>query len=178
MHSIGQLPVSVVSLIRFVSATMVFLPQLLKYRGDLGPVQAGIEIGLWSSIGYVNQALSLQFISASKVSFFSGLGVLFVPLLDYLFRDKERSEHKEVTFLSTIFSIFPALLAFSGVAILECVGVEPPQWRDFILVLTPMSFALNFWRGEQLARKYPNDTHVMVGSTLATVSAISCLWVS
>ena len=122
--------------------------------------------------------MSLQFTSASKASFFSGLGVVFVPLLDYIFkrekRERERdqpetSSHKKSPFHS-------ALIAFLGVAILECGGIEPPHVKDLFLLLTPMAFATSFWRAEKVSRKYPQYTTLTVFGTMLTVSVTSIIW--
>ena len=45
---------------------------------------AGLELGLWASLGFLSQSLALQSSSASKVSFFSGLTVVVTPLIAYI----------------------------------------------------------------------------------------------
>ena len=44
---------------------------------------AGLELGLWASLGFLAQSLALQTSSASKVSFFCGLTVVVTPLIAY-----------------------------------------------------------------------------------------------
>jgi drug/metabolite transporter (DMT)-like permease len=164
--------------IRFLLATIVFIPDLIKNSFNFNAFLGGVEIGIWCSIGFITQAMSLQFTSASKASFFSGLGVVFVPLLDYIFkrekRERERdqpetSSHKKSPFHS-------ALIAFLGVAILECGGIEPPHVKDLFLLLTPMAFATSFWRAEKVSRKYPQYTTLTVFGTMLTVSVTSIIW--
>jgi drug/metabolite transporter (DMT)-like permease len=165
-----SLPPSIAAALRFLLASICFLPHVLSFRGNYRAILGGVEIGLWSSVGYISQALSLQHTSASKTAFFSGLGVLFVPLLDFLFRrNKSQNNSKDSHFMAP-------LLAFCGVAFLEWGGMEAPKIDDIFLAVTPMAFALAFWRVEQLSRRFPEDTPVIVGSLLIAVTLISSVW--
>jgi len=191
-----ELPSSIVSLIRFVFASFIFLPRSVQYlyrmhnnlrsnreyyegskRLALGPIWGGIEVGLLSTMGYISQSLCLQFSTPSKCSFSMGLNILFVPLLDFAFKSHES------TILSRMYGnlidisrTVPALLAFTGVIFLECGGMDPPQFKDLLLLVTPWAFSAAFWRGEYYARKYPSDTSAMVGTLLGTSAFFSVLW--
>ena len=191
-----ELPPSIVSLIRFVCASMIFLPKSIKYLfrmfenlrtnreyyGDskfvaLGPIWGGLEVGLLSTVGYISQSMCLQFSTPSKCSFSMGLNVLFVPFLDFVFKDqKSNSFSKTVGESRSLSRVLPALLAFIGIAFLECGGMEPPQFKDLFLLVTPLTFSAAFFRGEYYARKYPLDTSAMVGSLLGTTALFSLLW--
>ena len=132
---------------------------------------------------------------ASKTAFMAGLGVLFVPLLERYFGPQHKHIHSspryknihcslkssELSFddswQSTLRFWTPPLLAFVGVAILECsAGYEPPQWRDLLLFISPAAFGLNFWRAERLVRRHPNSTHLITGTSLCTITAVTAIW--
>lgn len=73
--------------------------------------------------------------------------------------------------------IIPPLLAIIGAAILEWNGLEEPaDMSDIFLLLTPFSFAMCFWKSQDHSRVYPNDTGVITGTMLSTVSVITFLW--
>eukprot|EP01041_Mallomonas_annulata_P004961 gene4961-9927_t len=163
----STLSAQLVTLIRFALAALFYVPGLLKSKFNKRAVMRGVEIGLFCSIGYISQAVSLTHSPASKTAFMCGLGVLFVPLLDYFFGKKGP------IFLT---SFIAPVLAFFGVISLECGSIEPPVLSDVLLLITPIAFALNFWRAEKHVRENPNDVHIITGSSLVTICGISAVW--
>lgn len=59
-----QLDVSIITAIRFFLASVALAPFLFKQ--SLEVLLAGLEIGLWVSIGYITQAIGLETTQASK----------------------------------------------------------------------------------------------------------------
>lgn len=156
---------SIVTFFRFLISLSLFLPVILRRKSSWNVVLSGARIGMWAGLGFMTQAVSLQFTSASKASFFAGLSVLFVPLLDAL-----RGQGFDKS------QFLPALLAFSGVAFLELGGIEPPHWKDIFLALPPLSFAISFREAAKAARKYPKDSKLVVVGSLILITFQSLVW--
>lgn len=71
--------VSVITAFRFALATLSLLPFLLKASKEV--LFAGLEVGLWVSLGYITQAVGLETTEASKSAFICSLTVVLVPLI-------------------------------------------------------------------------------------------------
>lgn len=74
--------VSVITAFRFALATLSLLPFLLKASKEV--LFAGLEVGLWVSLGYITQAVGLETTEASKSAFICSLTVVLVPLIQGL----------------------------------------------------------------------------------------------
>lgn len=59
------------SAVRFVMSAIPFLPFVIRARGDVQTRNAGIELGLWVSLGYLVEALALLTADAGRASFIS-----------------------------------------------------------------------------------------------------------
>ena len=59
------------SAVRFVMSAIPFLPFVLRARDDVQIRKAGIELGLWISLGYFVEALGLLTADAGRASFIS-----------------------------------------------------------------------------------------------------------
>lgn len=96
---------------RFGVAALVSSPLLWIKRQDWDVIKAGLECGLWISLGYGTQALALGSgaISAGKCAFICSLTVVFVPLLQTVAYGKPLK----------LGNVAAALIALSGVAVLE-----------------------------------------------------------
>lgn len=194
------LPPTLVTTVRFLIGSLFFIPSiaigLLKKKIDIKLLLYSIEVGVWCSLGFIAQAVTLNFTAASKVSLFSSVSVVLPPIYDYLYGKLNESTQVKVNtdvrvvnyhsnpFINQMINIITSpfvcpVLALVGAAILEWgphEGIETPRMDDFYLLLTPLSFALTFWRSEKIALEYPNDIMVITGVMLATVTVISCVW--
>lgn len=183
-----NVPVGASTSLRFGLSALVSLPWLLpsgkelKKKGNFfeladpslfwGSTFAGMEVGFWTSLGYVAQAVGLETIDASKSAFICSLAVVFVPLLDCL-TGKKLS-------LKKFFGIF---MAVSGVGLLELGGslfsVETEtalpalSSGDYLSFLQPIAFGIGFWRMENSAEKYPNETARLTSAQLFAVGLAS-----
>eukprot|EP00553_Chaetoceros_curvisetus_P013798 CAMPEP_0204637104 /NCGR_PEP_ID=MMETSP0717-20131115/35608_1 /ASSEMBLY_ACC=CAM_ASM_000666 /TAXON_ID=230516 /ORGANISM="Chaetoceros curvisetus" /LENGTH=422 /DNA_ID=CAMNT_0051656385 /DNA_START=708 /DNA_END=1976 /DNA_ORIENTATION=- len=97
------------ALARFGVAAAASTPFLINQRKDV--ILAGLECGLFISLGYFTQALALSTISAGECAFICSLTVVVVPLLSALFFGKPV---KPINLVS-------GLLAIVGVGVLEGV---------------------------------------------------------
>jgi len=78
--------VALLTAIRFALATLSLLPFLLKASKEV--LKAGLEVGLWVSLGYITQAVGLETTQASKSAFICSLTVVIVPLINGLLGKK------------------------------------------------------------------------------------------
>lgn len=168
------LPVASSSVLRFGLASLVTLPWLLPANNHsnnddkVGAIMAGLEVGVWNSIGYMSQAIGLETTLASKSAFLCSLAVLVVPLLDFVFKGKTVKSHECVG----------VVLALVGVAGLELGGGGDSSTAmaldlsaDGISLLQPFFFGLGFWKMEQAMHQYPNQA---TRSTAAQLLAVFC----
>lgn len=116
--------------LRFIIAAAVFLPVFVS-RPTCRQVQiAGIELGFWSALGYVTQAMALSSTDASRASFLSTFTVILVPIINGL-------NGRGVAARTWI----GAVVALLGVACLE-KGGAPPSVGDLWGVLSATGFAI------------------------------------
>ena len=169
------------STLRFGMAALVTAPWLLKVEKEhkdsrwetlfdpngreFQAAMAGLEVGMWNSIGYVAQAVGLETTSASKSAFLCSLAVVMVPMLDYLSGKKLLTRQ-----------VVGAVLAVIGVGVLELEGMsslsdfanslEP---GDIASLIQPIAFGLGFWRVESAMSKFPNEADRATGAQLLAV---------
>lgn len=63
------------SAVRFLMSAIPFLPFVFQARDEVQTRNAGIELGLWVSLGYLSEALGLLTSDAGRASFISLLTV-------------------------------------------------------------------------------------------------------
>lgn len=100
-------PPSEAALARFGLAATVSIPLLLQQRWDV--IRAGLECGLWISLGYFTQALALSTIDSGQCAFICSLTVVFVPVAASLLYGKPIRPY----------NIIAAMVALAGVGVLE-----------------------------------------------------------
>jgi len=136
---------------------------------------AGMEIGLWNSIGYIYQAIGLQSTCAGKSAFICSLAVVTVPVLDYVFKSK-KMEGK---------AIIGAILAVVGVGFLELDGLDlmsnaqqltAPSSGELATLVQPLVFGMGFWRMESAMNKYPDEVLRLTASQLFAVFLASIFY--
>ena len=190
---------SIISLFRFFIASICFIPQFLSYKGDFKSLLKCIEIGIWSGLGFISQAYSLQYSSSSKVSFFCGTGVVMPPIISYIshkLSSKQPSEShltqpapSRQSFLSHIthmlYNIYyeipkllplSSILALCGGVVMELGGLEAPTWYDLSLLFAPFSFAMCFWKSDLYNKQHPNQSLFVTGTLLATTTFMCMIW--
>merc|ERR1719384_2343246 len=100
-------PPSEFAYFRFGVAAVACIPFLVNKRMDI--ILAGLECGIWVTLGYFSQALALSSISSGKCAFICSLTVVVVPVIEAVFFGKPM---KKSNFIS-------GALAIGGVGILE-----------------------------------------------------------
>ena len=89
-----------------------------------------LELGFWLFIGYYSQALGLQFTSAGRGGFITGLSVVLVPVILGLMG-------KPVTRRIAIAS----LVAILGLGLISSDGMAPNR-GDLLILLTALAYAI------------------------------------
>jgi drug/metabolite transporter (DMT)-like permease len=181
----SDLPVGLSSALRFGLAALATSPWLFAKNKNSNDVQAasqadsnglspqvmatlaGLEVGMWNSVGYVAQAVGLETTLASKSAFLCSLAVVTVPLLDFIWG--KRLLPREMV---------GALLAIGGVAVLELGGLD--DWTltagDWASLVQPVAFGIGFWRMEKAMHKYPNEANRSTAGQLMAVFLGSLLY--
>ena len=133
----------------------------------------GVEVGLYSTLGYYAQAESLRTSSASVTAFICSLSVIVVPMLDMMFTEcKEKREER-----GRFDAFFPAIVATLGVAFLEFGGSNVPGSGDLWAFLQPIMFGLSFWRIEAfMVDSRSGEPQAFTGAMMLTIALASFLW--
>lgn len=124
--------------VRFaIAAILLFLIMLLCMRDQLqfdkGLFKAGVVLGGWLFAGYAFQTFGLQYTTASKAGFITGLSVLLVPLFSvWLLREKPKR--------STVYGVAAATV---GLGLISLDRLEAANIGDFLVFLCAISFAMH-----------------------------------
>jgi drug/metabolite transporter (DMT)-like permease len=140
---------------------------------EWGSTIAGLEVGAWTSIGYVAQAVGLGTTLASTSAFVCSLAVVVVPVLDLvLSRGQKRAKPEQWVGI---------VLALIGVALLEFGGGESLAGLghgDWISMIQPLVFGVGFIRMEAAMRKYPAHAKRTTAGQLLAVFLGSALFMA
>ncbi|XP_022736917.1 uncharacterized protein LOC111289835 [Durio zibethinus] len=154
------------SAVRFVMSAIPFLPFVIQARDDVQIRKAGIELGLWVSLGYFIEALGLITADAGRASFISLFTVIVVPMLDSMLG--------AVVLAHTWFGV---LMSALGVAMLEWSG-SPPNFGDLLSFLSSIFFGIHMLRTEHLSRSTKEENFLaLLGYEVCVVALFSTLWV-
>jgi drug/metabolite transporter (DMT)-like permease len=189
---------SLITTLRFLLGSCFFLKSIYTFRGDSRVIRGAFELGVWTAAGFLIQAITLQYTTANKNAFLCALSVVMIPIIESCVYCSSRcqcccrSPVTAITVTGTMTTtatvtgkgnhsnlhsvIIPAVFAVSGIAALECGGLDPPALIDLVVLIAPVCFAMGFWRTEQLAAHYPNDTPVITGTLLMTTTFICLLY--
>ncbi|CAN0838236.1 Uncharacterized transporter AF_0788 [Linum grandiflorum] len=152
--------------VRFILSAVPFLPFVLRSRGDIRTRNAGLELGLWASLGYLIEAVSLLTADASRASFISLFTVIVVPLLDGMLGATVPSR-----------TWFGVLMSVLGVAMLESSG-STPNVGDLLSFLSAIFFGIHMLRTEHFSRKTEKDDFLtLLGYEVCVVALSSLIWV-
>lgn len=117
-------------MVAFISLLLVFHNRL-KYLTWSG-LRKGFILGLWLLGGYAFQIVGLQYTTASRSGFITGLAVVLVPFLALVIL-------KEVPGLMNWLGV---LLAIAGLFLLTGTGGKAINYGDYLTLLCAVSFAM------------------------------------
>lgn len=120
---------------RFTLAALVLAPMLWRRRARLTPTTwaAGGLLGLLLFLGYAFQTVGLGLTSSSKAGFITGLGVILVPGIAFVWL---KIRPRPIVLLGVG-------LALVGLGFLSLDGVSALSWGDFLVLLGAINFALH-----------------------------------
>lgn len=148
--------------LRFIVAALFFAPVLVRAAKNVDVVKGGVEIGIYTAVGYLLQAEGLLTTDASRASFLSTFTVLVVPFLAGL----SGRGVKPITW-------FSATAALVGVSLLEQSG-SSPSLGDLWSALSAVCFGVQMFRTEAWARVLGKDSSFeLMGVVLATTAVIT-----
>eukprot|EP01026_Neomeris_dumetosa_P002664 TRINITY_DN1071_c0_g2_i2.p1 TRINITY_DN1071_c0_g2~~TRINITY_DN1071_c0_g2_i2.p1 ORF type:complete len:438 (-),score=50.25 TRINITY_DN1071_c0_g2_i2:1407-2624(-) len=131
------------AMLRFGVASLALTPFVQKAFSNRRLWKAGAELGFWSAVGYMTQAVGLMETDASRASLISTLTVILVPVMAGL----SGRGVKPLTWGAGI-------MALLGVSMLEGGGGHPPNMGDFWSLISAVGFALQIFRTEAICRGY------------------------
>lgn len=176
---------SMITTLRFFIGCLFFLGPLMRFRGDGRVLRGAFELGVWTASGFLVQAITLQYTTANKNAFLCALSVVMIPILESLLCCFS-SKYCRICPLNHLNStpkphnlsgiLIPAIFSVSGILALEYGDLEPPSRIDLVVLIAPMCFAIGFWRTEQMASQFPNDTAVITGTLLLTTTFICLMY--
>lgn len=105
----GYPAASLVNFSRFLVSLCFFIPSVydtIKTKNIL-TIKSGLELGLYSFLGFAFQAIGLQYTSASRSAFLLYLNIKFVPILALLLYNRKVSS---VTWISAALALLGTLL--------------------------------------------------------------------
>lgn len=117
-------------MVAFISLLLIFHNRL-KYLTWSG-LRKGFILGLWLLGGYAFQIVGLQYTTASRSGFITGLAVVLVPFLALVIL-------KEVPGLMNWLGV---LLAIAGLFLLTGTGGKAINYGDYLTLLCAVSFAM------------------------------------
>lgn len=119
---------------RFMIAALVLVVIFYKKLKslDLETIRFGIILGLVLSAGYITQTVGLQYTTASKAAFITGLSVVFVPIFLSIINKK----------FPSINNIIAVIFAVSGLGLLTLASSLQLNIGDIWVFLCAISFAI------------------------------------
>lgn len=152
---------------RFSVAALALIACLPKAFKCGTTFKAGIELGVWTALGYITQGLALMLTDASRASFLSTFTVICVPIIAGI---RGRGINKS-TWIA-------AAAAMVGVALLE-QGGSPMSFGDVWGLASAVFFAVQMYRTEHHTRNLPREQSMplmaIIMATVAIVTVISAI---
>lgn len=155
--------------VRFaIAAIILYLILLLLKRNllqfDKGMLKAGLVLGTWLFLGYVFQTFGLQYTSASKAGFITGLSVVLVPLFSVWMLGMKPKR-------ATIIGVGAATV---GLGLLSLNRVETANFGDFLVFLCAISYAMHIIMMGKYAPKYKALPLALAQITTVAVLNLIC----
>jgi drug/metabolite transporter (DMT)-like permease len=155
--------VSLLTAMRFALASGALLPFL--WGKGMPVFKAGLEVGLWVTLGYITQAIGLETTEASKSAFICSLTVVVVPLIQGLLGKKI----PPTTWAACALAVF-------GVGLLTLQGATGPVIGDLWSLGQPVGFGIAFMRIEHYMKQLPGKAIPLAAAQMVSVFGISAVW--
>lgn len=143
---------------RFTVAAVSLFPFLFSISSRKVFLRAA-QCGAWVACGYIGQAIGLMTTTAAKSCFICSLNVVFVSAVIAV--------TKRVYDPQTAIA---ALLAISGVGLLELIGSQHPVIGDLFSLAQPICFGMGYIRLEEIMADSPKDALGVTATKLLMVA--------
>eukprot|EP00897_Mesotaenium_endlicherianum_P000472 jgi/Mesen1/10425/ME000082S09926 len=152
---------------RFAIAALVFSPFLARAFRSRVVRDAGLELGVWASIGYLAQAVGLLSTDAGRASFISTFTVIEVPIIAGLFG----ARIPRLTWIS-------AAAAVCGVGLLETSGGTTSWVGDAWTFGSALLFGVHMLRSEHHSKLLAKDNAAvpLIALQLLVIAVCSTVW--
>ncbi len=169
-------PIQLIAL-RFWLAIVLMLPFLNRFRRfggiDVGSQTglgkptwlAGSWVGMWLFVGYVLQTIGMRHTTASRSGFFTGLLVVFTPIVAYLFRTSKVSASSIIAVPVSLIGVY--LLADPKLGVLN-IG-------DWLTIACAAAFAIQMVSLESVVKRV-KDVWALTFVQLMTLGVGSLVW--
>ncbi|CAM8947532.1 unnamed protein product [Rhodiola kirilowii] len=156
---------AVFNCVRFIISAIPFIPFVIQAKGDVKTRNAGIELGVWISLGYFAQSIGLLTSDAGRASFISMFTVIVVAVVDGM-----------LGVVVPAHTFFGALMSVIGVVVLESSG-SPPTVGDFFNLLSAVFFGIHMLRTEHISRSTSKGNFLaLLGYEVCVVACLSTVW--
>ncbi|BCJ88523.1 DMT family transporter [Effusibacillus dendaii] len=136
---------------------LIWKPDQLRFRKKIW--SAGAIAGFWLFAGYAFQTFGLQYTTASKAGFITGLSVILVPLLAIWM----------LRMMPTRWTIAGAGMASVGLAMLSLNRVEAANFGDLLVFFGAFSYAMQILLVGKYAPLFPALPFVLVQIIVITI---------
>ncbi len=133
-NSISGVDPHLFNALRFTLACLVLLPffWFQKQKFSKTAIISGLSIGVIIFLGYTFQTFGLRYTSGTHSAFITGLLVVFVPLLSWLFY-REKIQRRV---------LFALAFAVVGLFLMSDAGASPLNFGDLLTLGCALAFAL------------------------------------
>lgn len=165
---------SLVNFWRFLLSTIIFAPSLFLNNNSIttsdknesnGIVLAGVELGIYTFLGFAFQAIGLETTTASRSAFLLYLNVKFVPFLSAIFLQKQIPTQIWIS----------ALLALSGTYLLSTDN-GPINIGDAWCIAAALASAFFIIRIGEFSNRY--NAAKLNAISVSTVALLCSLWLA
>lgn len=134
-NAIEIVPVYQFLVIRFLISFLLLFPAVFTSLKSITAkeIKYGVILGVFLFMGYAFQTIGLQYTSASKAGFITGMAVVLVPIFSWML-------FNEVPGKIVIFGTF---LAFLGLGLLSLQGSLNIEYGDLLVLGCAVSFAFH-----------------------------------
>lgn len=157
--------------VRFTVAFLALLPFAWRdiRRGGTVQLRSGLIIGIWLFLGYAFQTLGLQWTTAGKAGFITGLCVVFVPLLAAVGLRQPPGRD----------SVMGVVLATCGLGLLTLGESLSPGPGDLLVLMCAVSFAMHvitiakYGKHPQASTRALTTVQIAVTAILSAVASLA-----
>ena len=138
--------------------------------------RGAVICGSWVAFGYMGQLIGLMTTTPSRACVICSLNCIFVAIVAELTRVNSTKERGYVTDFD-LRKLIPALIAVTGVAIIELKGAAGgPVIGDLIAFTQPIGFGMGYLQLEELMRKEPSAALPVSAIKLVIVTLAACIF--